>query len=48
MIPAVVVGVLGMNVEGSPWPLTLPQVCFGVFMGMLLGLYAFFAKGWIR
>jgi Mg2+ and Co2+ transporter CorA len=48
MIPAVVMGLLGMNVEGSPWPLTLPQVCFGVSMGMLLCLYAFLAKGWIR
>ncbi len=48
LVPAVVVGVLGMNVEGSPWPLTMPQVCFGISMGMLFCLYAFFVKGWIR
>lgn len=48
LIPAVVGGLFGMNLEGNPWPLTLSQVAFGVSMGMLLCLYVFFIKGWMR
>ena len=48
LIPAVVGGLLGMNLVGNPWPATLPQVAFGVFCGMALALYVFFIKGWIR
>jgi Mg2+ and Co2+ transporter CorA len=48
LIPAVVGGLFGMNVEGNPWPLTLSQVAFGVSMGMILCLYLFFIKGWLR
>jgi len=47
LIPAIVVGVLGMNVAGYP-SLTLSQVCFGISLGMLLCHYVFFAKVWIR
>lgn len=48
LIPAVVGGLLGMNLVGNPWPATLPQVAYGVFWGMALSLYVFFVKGWIR
>jgi len=48
LIPAVVGGLFGMNLADNPWPLTLPQVTFGVSMGMLLCLYIFFVKGWLR
>jgi Mg2+ and Co2+ transporter CorA len=48
LIPAVVGGLLGMNVAGNPWAVTLPQVAFGVCLGMVLGLYFFFVKGWLR
>ena len=48
LVPAVVGGLLGMNLIDNPWHATLPQVAFGVAWGMLLALYAFFAKGWIR
>jgi Mg2+ and Co2+ transporter CorA len=48
LLPAVVGGLLGMNLVGNPWPATLPQVAFGVFWGMALALYIFFIKGWIR
>jgi len=48
LLPAVVGGLLGMNLAGNPWPATLPQVAFGVFWGMALALYIFFIKGWIR
>jgi Mg2+ and Co2+ transporter CorA len=48
LLPAVVGGLLGMNLVGNPWPATLPQVAFGVFWGMALAVYIFFIKGWIR
>jgi hypothetical protein len=48
LVPAVIGGLFGMNIEGNPWPLTLPQVTFAVSIGMLLCLYVFFAKGWLR
>ena len=37
-----------MNVAGNPWAVTLPQVAFGVCLAMVLGLYFFFVKGWLR
>ncbi len=48
LLPAVVGGLLGMNLAGNPWPATLPQVAFGVLWGMALAVYLFFIKGWIR
>lgn len=48
LIPAVVGGMLGMNVVGSPWAITLAQVAFCVFFGMVIGLYFFLIKGWLR
>ena len=48
LIPAVVGGLLGMNVAGNPWAVSLSQVAFGVCLAMVLGLYFFFVKGWLR
>jgi Mg2+ and Co2+ transporter CorA len=48
LIPSIVGGLLGMNVAGNPWAITLPQVAFGVCFGMVLGVYLFFVKGWLR
>ncbi len=48
LIPGVVGGLFGMNLDGNPWPLTLPQVAFAVGFGMLVTLYFFFVKGWLR
>jgi magnesium transporter len=48
LIPAVVGGLFGMNLADNPWPFTLPQVAFSVCLGMVLGLYFFFVKGWLR
>ena len=41
-------GLLGMNLIDTPWMLTLPQVAFGVFFAMVIGLYFFLIKGWLR
>ena len=48
LIPAVVGGLLGMNLAGNPWPVTLPQVTFVVCFAMVTSLYFFVAKGWLR
>ena len=48
LIPAVVGGLLGMNLRDNPWPFTLPQVSFSICLGMLVCLYLFFVKGWLR
>ena len=48
LVPAVIGGLFGMNIEGNPWPLTLPQITFAISIGMLFCLYIFLAKGWLR
>jgi Mg2+ and Co2+ transporter CorA len=48
IIPTIIGGLLGMNILGNPWPVTLSQVAFGTFILMLGVLYAFMAKGWLR
>lgn len=48
LIPSVVGGLLGMNVAGNPWPVTLGQVAFGIAMGMATSLYVFAVKGWLK
>ena len=48
LIPSVAGGLLGMNVAGNPWPITLGQVAFGVAMGMATILYVFAVKGWLK
>lgn len=48
LVPAVVGGLMGMNLVDNPWPATLAQVAFGVFIVMVGMLYTFLAKGWLK
>ncbi len=48
LIPATAGGLLGMNLQDTPWPGTLAQVSFGLAAGMALSLYIFAIKGWLR
>jgi Mg2+ and Co2+ transporter CorA len=48
LIPSAVGGMLGMNIFGNPWPVTLAEVSFGVSTTMVLALYVFIVKGWLR
>jgi Mg2+ and Co2+ transporter CorA len=48
LIPAVIGGLFGMNLIDNPWPFTLRQVAFSISFGMILCLYFFFVKGWLR
>lgn len=48
LIPAVIGGLLGMNLAEAPWHVTLGQVAFLTLFLILSVLYAFMAKGWLR
>lgn len=48
LIPSVVGGMLGVNVAGNPWNVTLGQVAFGVGMTAGTAHYVFAVKGWLR
>jgi len=48
LIPSVAGGLLGMNVAGNPWSVTLEQVAFGISMAMAIAIYIFAIKGWLR
>lgn len=48
LIPAVVGGLLGMNILGAPWALTLSQVGFFTLLANIFCLYYFAIKGWLR
>jgi Mg2+ and Co2+ transporter CorA len=48
LIPSVAGGLLGMNVMGNPWSISLGQVAFGIAMSMAIALYVFAIKGWLR
>jgi Mg2+ and Co2+ transporter CorA len=48
LIPAVLGGLLGMNLVEAPWPITLGQVSFVALVLTLGVLYIFLAKGWFR
>jgi Mg2+ and Co2+ transporter CorA len=48
LIPSIAGGLLGMNVEGSPWSITLPQVAFIVSLAIAFSLYLFAVRGWLR
>ncbi|MBL0141188.1 MAG: ion transporter [Betaproteobacteria bacterium] len=48
LIPAIFGGLLGMNLVEAPWAVTLGQVAFVTLMLILVVLYTFMAKGWLR
>jgi hypothetical protein len=41
-------GLLGMNLTGNPWPATLSEVTYGIAAAVLLVLYVVFVRGWLR
>lgn len=48
LIPAVTGGLLGMNIAGQPWGVTLGQTTFLVALGMIVSIYLFAIRGWLR
>jgi Mg2+ and Co2+ transporter CorA len=47
-IPATVGGLLGINILGNSWPVTLAQFTFGVGLGVLTALYLFLSGKYLR
>lgn len=48
LIPAIIGGLLGVNLMDEPYHMTIQEVFFLVFSLMLLGSYAFYKLGWLR
>jgi Mg2+ and Co2+ transporter CorA len=48
MVPAVVGGLLGMNLIGNPWPATLLQVVAVVAFVMVLTAWLYYNLGWLK
>jgi Mg2+ and Co2+ transporter CorA len=48
VVPATVGGLLGMNILGTPWHVTLEQVSYLVGLVVLGILYVFFARGYLK
>lgn len=48
MVPALVGGLLGMNLVGNPWPATLLQTVTVVALVMLLTAWIYFNLGWLK
>lgn len=48
MVPAVVGGLLGMNLIGNPWPATLLQVVAAVAFVMVLTAWLYYNLGWLK
>jgi Mg2+ and Co2+ transporter CorA len=47
-IPSIIGGLLGENLLGQPYQVTITEVFFVVFSLMLLSLYIFYKKNWLR
>ena len=48
MVPAIVGGLLGMNLIGNPWPATLLQMVTIVGLVMILTAWVYFNLGWLK
>jgi Mg2+ and Co2+ transporter CorA len=48
MIPALVGGLLGMNLIDNPWPVTLLQMVSVVALVMLLTAWVYYNTGWLK
>jgi Mg2+ and Co2+ transporter CorA len=48
LIPTIIGGLLGQNLIGQPFKISIGEIFFFVFFSMLIGLYIFFRKGWLK
>jgi Mg2+ and Co2+ transporter CorA len=48
LVPSIIGGLLGENILGQSFPITLTEVIFMVFSLMLLGVYTFYKMNWLR
>lgn len=48
LVPSTIGGLLGENILGQPFPVTIPEIMFIVASLMVLEMYAFYKMGWLR
>ena len=48
LVPTIIGGLLGQNLKDQPYNITIHEIFFFVFSLMLVGLYVFYRKGWLR
>jgi hypothetical protein len=48
LIPSIICGLVGTNIEGQPFAITLGQIAFIAVMGTAIAVYLFAVKGWLK
>jgi Mg2+ and Co2+ transporter CorA len=48
LVPTIIGGLLGQNLMDQPYNITIHEIFFFVISLMLIGLYIFYRKGWLR
>ena len=48
IIPTIIGGLLGQNLKDQPYNITIGEIFFFVISIMLIGLYVFYRKGWLK
>jgi Mg2+ and Co2+ transporter CorA len=48
LIPTIIGGLLGQNLLGQPFNISLGEIFFFVFFGMSIALYIFYRIGWLK
>ena len=48
VIPTIIGGLLGQNLKDQPYNITISEIFFFVISIMLIGLYVFYRKGWLK
>lgn len=48
VIPTIIGGLLGQNLKDQPYNITIDEIFFFVISIMLIGIYVFYRKGWLK
>ncbi len=48
LVPTIIAGLLGQNLRDQPYDITIQEISFFVISLMLIGLYVFYRKGWLK
>ena len=48
LVPTIIGGLLGQNLKDQPYNITIHEIFFFVISLMLVGLYVFYRKGWLK
>jgi len=48
LVPTIIAGLLGQNLRDQPYDITIQEISFFMISLMLIGLYVFYRKGWLK